>query len=86
MAVVIRLQRVGKPKHPHFRVVAVEKKRGPRGAALEVLGSYDPRADKVKDKLHLKEERLKYWLGVGAQPSETVGSLLKSAKVSVDKK
>ncbi|MBI4051375.1 MAG: 30S ribosomal protein S16 [Elusimicrobia bacterium] len=81
MAVVIRLQRVGKPKHPHFRIVAIEKRYGPRGAPLEILGSYDPKAEKLKDKLHLKEERLKHWLGVGAVPSETMGSLLKASKL-----
>lgn len=77
MAVVIRLQRVGKPHHPHFRVVAVESSRSVRGQALEILGSYDPRAEHAKDKIRVNEERFAHWLKVGAKPSETVRSLMK---------
>jgi len=75
MAVVIRLQRVGKPHHPHFRVVAIEQRRGPRGKALEILGHYHPKADKLKDKLVLDQDRFQYWVSKGAKPSETVGVL-----------
>src|SRR5579859_886243 len=53
MAVVIRLQRIGKPKQAHFRVVAIEKRHGPHGKPLEVLGSYNPRIEKAKDKLKI---------------------------------
>ena len=80
MAVVIRLQRRGKPKQPHFCVVALDKRRGPRGNPLEVLGSYDPRQEKIKDKLHLKEERYDYWLKQGALPSDTIRTLVRGIK------
>lgn len=78
MAVVLRLQRTGKPHQPYFRVVAVEKRRGPRGPALEILGVYNPRGSKIKEKLQIHAERVDYWLGVGAKPSATVGSLIKA--------
>lgn len=79
MAVVIRLQRTGKPKHPHFRVVAIERSRGPHGQPLEVLGHYHPKGEKLK-KAVIDLERIAYWVGKGALPSETVGSLVKAAK------
>jgi len=77
MAVVIRLQRTGKPKHAHYRVVAIEKKRAIGGAPLEVIGNYDPKQEKTKEKVHLKAERYEHWLKNGAKPSETVASLVK---------
>jgi len=79
MAVVIRLQRTGKPKHSYFRVVAIEKTRGAYGRPLEVLGSYDPRGEKTKDRVKLDAERVAFWMKNGAKPSETVGSLIKAS-------
>lgn len=76
MAVVIRLQRMGKPKQPYFRLVAIEKARGPRGRALEILGSYNPRIDSTKEKIQIDVERVQHWIGKGAKPSETVAHLL----------
>jgi len=77
MAVVIRLQRVGKPKQAHYRVVAIEKARGPHGEPLEILGSYNPRGDKAKDKMQVDQGRVEHWIKHGAKPSETVGHLLR---------
>ena len=79
MAVVIRLQRIGKPKQAHFRVVAVEKRRGPHGRPLEVLGSYNPRLEAAKDKFKIDPERYRHWIGNGAKPSETVETLFRAA-------
>lgn len=76
MAVVIRFQRVGKPKHPHFRLVAIERSRGTQGKPVEILGHYHPRAEKVKEKLVFDQERYDYWVSKGALPSETVGTLI----------
>lgn len=76
MAVVIRLQRTGKPKQAYYRVVAIEKSRGPHGKPLEVLGSYDPRGETGKDKVRVDRARLDHWLRNGAKPSETVRSLV----------
>lgn len=79
MAVVIRLQRVGKPKQPYYRVVAIEKSRGATGEPAEVLGSYDPRGETANKKLSLKKERYEVWVKNGAKPSETVATLVKRA-------
>lgn len=76
MAVVIRLQRIGKPRQAYFRVVAIDRARGPHGKPLEILGSYDPRGEKPKDKARLDHERIRYWVGHGAKPSETVQALI----------
>ena len=76
MAVVIRFQRVGKPKHPHYRLVAIERSRGPQGKPVEILGHYHPKAEKLKEKLVIDQERYNYWLSKGALPSETVGALV----------
>lgn len=76
MAVVIRLQRIGKPKQPYFRVVAIEKSRGATGKPLEILGSYNPRGAKVADKVKLNSERVTHWVKNGAKPSQTVQSLI----------
>jgi small subunit ribosomal protein S16 len=78
MAVSIRLQRIGKPHQSYYRLVAIEKTRGPHGKPLEVLGSYNPRGEKMKDKLQVKTERVDHWKKNGAQPTETVASLLKA--------
>lgn len=80
MAVTLRLQRIGKPHQPYYRVVAVDRRRAAQGGKpLEVLGSYNPRAEKAKDKVVLDQPRVQYWLGVGAKPSETVASLIKAS-------
>ena len=80
MAVVIRLQRTGKPHQPYYRVVAIEKSRGAAGKPLEVLGSYNPREESAGKKLQLKPERVEHWVKNGALPSETVATLLKAAQ------
>ncbi|MCG2725774.1 MAG: 30S ribosomal protein S16 [Elusimicrobia bacterium] len=82
MAVVIRLQRHGKRTQPHYRMVAIEKNRGPHGRPLEILGHYDPKAAKDKDKVQIKAEKIEYWLKNGAKTSPTVSSLIKKAKKS----
>jgi small subunit ribosomal protein S16 len=83
MAVVIRLQRIGKPKQAYYRVVAIEKTRGATGKPLEVIGSYDPRQETATKKVQLKAERFDHWVKNGALPSETVATLVKSYKKAV---
>ena len=78
MAVVIRLQRTGKPKQAYYRVVAIEKSRGATGKPIEVLGSYDPRVDNPSKKVQLKKERFDHWVKNGALPSDTVAQLVKA--------
>ena len=72
--VVLRLSRVGKKSHPTFRIIASDKQKDTIGSYLELLGSYDPHATPMK--VEVNAERVKYWLSVGAQPSDTVHNLL----------
>jgi small subunit ribosomal protein S16 len=80
----IRLTRVGKKKQPTYRLVVQEKSRDPWAKALEVVGNYNPMT-KPKT-IVLKDERIKHWLSVGAQPSETVHNMLIDAKLLEGKK
>lgn len=79
MAVALRLQRIGKHKQAYYRVVAADRRRAAKGKPIEILGSYNPRAEKASEKIVVDQERLAYWLKVGARPSETLASLLKAA-------
>ena len=72
----IRLRRVGAKKQPSYRVVAVNKEAPRDGKFLEVLGFYNPRTQ--PETIHLKEDRIFYWLSVGAQPSDAVRQLFKT--------
>lgn len=75
MAVAIRMARYGAKKQPHFRIVATDSRSPRDGKHLEVVGTYDPR--KADQKVTWNSERIKYWLSKGAQPSETIQSLMK---------
>ncbi len=68
----IRLQRTGKRGQAYFRVVVLEHTTKPKGKYLELLGSYDPH----KNELSVKADRVKHWLSMGAQLSETINNLL----------
>jgi small subunit ribosomal protein S16 len=77
MAVRIRLQRIGRRNLPLYRIVAANEKTRRDGRYLERLGNYNPIPDpQGKKHITLNFERVKYWVGVGAQPSDTVARLL----------
>ena len=79
----IRLQRRGRKNDPSFRVIILDSKRGPKsGSYLELLGNYDARVDRVE----LKADRIKHWMSMGAQVSDTVHNLLVSNKIIEGKK
>lgn len=78
MAVSIRLQRFGAKKRPYYRVVAADSRAKRDGRFLEQVGTYDPM--KSPAELRFKADRVDYWLSVGAQPSDTVASLLRKYK------
>ena len=79
----IRLRRTGKKKQPSYRVVVADQRAPRDGAFVEVIGHYNP-LTKPKT-LVLKEDRVRYWLEHGAQPSETVHRLLfKEGLISVE--
>jgi small subunit ribosomal protein S16 len=81
---VIRLQRVGRKKVPIFRVVVTDRRNAPRsGKSLEFLGAYDPREGGIRQ---FNGERVRYWLSVGAQPTDTVYNLLVREKIISGKK
>ena len=71
----LRLRRMGAKKAPFYRVVAADASSPRDGRFIEVLGHYNPTRD--PQIIELKEDRVKYWLGVGAQPSDTVRSLFR---------
>jgi small subunit ribosomal protein S16 len=75
MAVVIRLARHGAKKKPFYRIVVADSESPRDGKYLENVGTYDPLIDPAK--VTLKTERIQYWIGQGAKPSDTVRSLLK---------
>lgn len=76
---VIRLTRVGKKQQPSYRVVVQERSKDPWGDYLELVGRYDPRTNPPT--VVLNEERIRHWIGKGAQPSDTMWNLLVDAKV-----
>jgi small subunit ribosomal protein S16 len=77
MAVKIRLKRVGTKNTPAYRIVVADGRSPRDGKFIEEIGTYLPTQKANKVKLDL--ERARYWVGVGAQPSETVASFIKKA-------
>ena len=77
MAVKIRLRRVGRKKSPMYRIVVADSKSPRDGKFIEIVGQYQPRTgDKA---VNLDAARVNHWLDVGAQPTDTVRSLLRKA-------
>jgi small subunit ribosomal protein S16 len=74
----IRLARTGAKKQSSYRIVVIEKERARDGRPVEILGHYNARRNPPE--VVLNRERAEYWLGRGAQASETVKSFLKKAK------
>ncbi len=77
MAVKLRLQRLGRTHKSFFRLSAMDSRKPRDGRVIEELGWYDPHVKNEEEQTELNRERIEYWLSVGAQPSETVGHLLK---------
>lgn len=73
----IRLKRLGRRHRPFYRITAVDRKKPRDGRVLEELGYYDPMNSDPAKQVSLKSERIAYWIGVGAQPSDTVRGLIK---------
>jgi small subunit ribosomal protein S16 len=79
MAVRIRLTRVGATKQPTYRLVVADSRSARDSRSIETIGHYNPRTDPVE--LHIDEAKAKAWLAKGAQPSDTVARLFRSAGV-----
>lgn len=76
----IRLSRIGKKKKPYYRVVVIERTRPRDGRIKEAVGTYDPL--KKPAEIKLNRERIMHWIGLGAQPSDTVRSFLRQQKIA----
>ncbi len=77
LAVKIRLKRMGRRHRPFYRLVAIDKAKQRDGRVIEELGFYDPINKDAEKQLSLKQDRIEYWLSVGAKPSETVHGILR---------
>jgi small subunit ribosomal protein S16 len=75
----IRLRRQGAKKQPTYRVVVADQHNARDGRIIENIGYYDPRSE--PETISIDAERARYWLSVGAQPSDSVARLLKAAGV-----
>src|SRR6202521_1208707 len=78
MAVTIRLRREGAKNRPYYKVVVTDKRSPRDGKFIEMIGTYDPK--KTGHNSTLKLDRAEYWISKGAQPSDTVRSLIKKNK------
>ena len=75
MAVKIKLQRLGKIRNPQYRIVVADARTKRDGKVIEAVGKYHPKED--PSFIEVNSERVQYWLGVGAQPTEPVTAILK---------
>jgi len=77
----IRMKSFGRRHRPFYRICAMDSRTGRDGRAIEELGHYDPMVRNVDARTVLDVSRVRYWLSVGAQPSEKVAALLRRANV-----
>ena len=80
MAVKMRLRRMGAKKKPFYRIVVADSRSPRDGRCIEEIGSYDPTKDPTE--YHVNEELAKKWLACGAQPTDTVARIFKSAGIT----
>ena len=83
MAVALRLNRKGTKDRPYYKIVAVDSRKRRDGRYIEQVGTYDPQVEGVNFTIDL--EKADKWLGVGAQPSETVNSIIRKARTAASK-
>lgn len=81
----LRLKRFGRTHKPFYRLNAIDQRSPRDGKPIEQLGHFDPTEKDESKQVTFNEERIRYWLSVGAQPSQTVGDLLAKAGI-LDKK
>jgi small subunit ribosomal protein S16 len=75
VATKIKLQRLGKMREPHYRIVVADSRTKRDGRVIEAIGQYHPKSD--PSIIQVDADRVGYWLGVGAQPTEPVTAILK---------
>src|SRR5437870_13612823 len=71
------MKMMGRKHRPYFRIVAIDSRQPRDGRIIEELGSYDPMVKNTDERVRLKPDRIKYWVSVGAQPSEKVSVLMR---------
>ena len=82
MAIALRLSRGGSKKRPYYRVVATDSRSPRDGKYLEQIGTYNPLLAKDdENRVKLVEDRVRYWLGVGGQPTDRVARILDKAGI-----
>ena len=77
MAVRIRMKKMGRRHRPYYRICAVDSRAPRDGRVIEELGTYDPMVSDTDARVTINADRVQYWLGVGAQPSDKVKVLIK---------
>ena len=77
MAVVIRMKQMGRKHRQFFRICACDERSPRDGRVIEEIGTYDPKVPDTDARAILNQERVAYWLSVGAKPSDKVGVLIK---------
>ncbi len=80
MATAIRLRREGAKNAPYYKVVVADSRARRDGRFIEIIGTYDPKVEGSNAKIDL--ERADYWISVGAQPSDTVKSIIKKSRAA----
>jgi small subunit ribosomal protein S16 len=71
------MKKLGRKHRHYFRIVAIDARQPRDGRIIEELGSYDPMVKNTDERVRLRPARIKYWMSVGAKPSENVAVLLK---------
>ena len=70
------MKKMGRKHRPYFRIVAIDSRQPRDGRTLEELGTYDPMVTNKENRITLKADRIKYWMSVGALPTEKVQAIL----------
>jgi small subunit ribosomal protein S16 len=81
MVVAIRLRREGNKNRPFYKIVVADQRRARDGKFIEIIGTYDPKLEGENFSIQL--DRADYWVGVGARPSQTVGSIMTKARKKI---
>ena len=80
MSVRIRMKMTGRKHRPFFRICVIDRQKSRDGLPIEELGTYDPMVKVKSERVKVNLERVKYWLSVGATPSDRVATLLKKVE------
>jgi len=76
------MKMMGRKHRPFFRICVIDSKKARDGRAIEEVGHYDPMVKDKAQRIHLKMDRIDYWMSVGAQPSDNVATLIKKVKTN----